>query len=606
MRTKQKIMKSTIVITALMLCVVQVVLDVQAESFQSTEDVSFTFEPSVNISITGGDLSIASLSPGSSSDSNIITVSASSNAIHGYTLTSTVGSSSNTSAELRRDGTETSTDRKFTSLTANKAALDGFSSSDWGYSYSTDSGSTWVSGDVGSTSSGYNGYTYNGSSSYVTHINASSNGSSSFQYKIGAKASGTQVAGEYTNVINFIGTGKVVTTNYTISYNANGGTGAPANQTGSTTNGAVALSSTLPTKAGYSFKGWCTVDNTTDPAACSGITVKSGGLMALNSGSSASVTKTVYAVWGTNMKYIQNLAASDCVNTAPTKVVDSRDGEEYLVQRLADGKCWMLDNLTLGSSSVIALTPNDTNIANNWTLPAMAWDEFDSYTTAKIDTSFKNDVPENAPSGSLGSNKVGVYYNYCAASGGSICDSSNSNNASYDICPKGWRMPTGGSSGEYGVLYAAYNNAGNFMKNLSTPMSGYYDYVSASSIGAAGWFWSSTRYDNSKMYLLKVDYDNTVDLYNTDISRMDGASVRCVLKRLISFTISGTTYQAQEGMTWGQWVNSDYNTDGFYVDGGYVVTGSGSVRLNNSPESSSSIIQENAVYTIGTGHSTPE
>ena len=33
---------------------------------------------------------------------------------------------------------------------------------------------------------------------------------------------------------------------------------------------------------------------------------------------------------------------------------------------------------------------------------------------------------------------------------------------------------------------------------------------------------------------------------------------------LISFTIDGTSYQAEEGMTWEQWVNSDYNT-GFSV-----------------------------------------
>lgn len=34
---------------------------------------------------------------------------------------------------------------------------------------------------------------------------------------------------------------------------------------------------------------------------------------------------------------------------------------------------------------------------------------------------------------------------------------------------------------------------------------------------------------------------------------------------LISFTIDGTTYQAEEGMTWGQWVASSYNTDEYIV-----------------------------------------
>lgn len=34
---------------------------------------------------------------------------------------------------------------------------------------------------------------------------------------------------------------------------------------------------------------------------------------------------------------------------------------------------------------------------------------------------------------------------------------------------------------------------------------------------------------------------------------------------IISFTIDGVSYQAEEGMTWGEWVNSEYNTDGYYI-----------------------------------------
>lgn len=37
---------------------------------------------------------------------------------------------------------------------------------------------------------------------------------------------------------------------------------------------------------------------------------------------------------------------------------------------------------------------------------------------------------------------------------------------------------------------------------------------------------------------------------------------------LISFSIDGTSYQAEEGMTWEQWVASSYNTGGFYVTAG--------------------------------------
>ena len=42
-------------------------------------------------------------------------------------------------------------------------------------------------------------------------------------------------------------------------------------------------------------------------------------------------------------------------------------------------------------------------------------------------------------------------------------------------------------------------------------------------------------------------------------------------KIIISFTIEGNTYQAEEGMTWGEWVNSKYNIGSVfqpYISGG--------------------------------------
>lgn len=38
----------------------------------------------------------------------------------------------------------------------------------------------------------------------------------------------------------------------------------------------------------------------------------------------------------------------------------------------------------------------------------------------------------------------------------------------------------------------------------------------------------------------------------------------------ISFSINGTTYQAEDGMTWAQWCDSAYNTDGCYIANGGV------------------------------------
>ena len=44
---------------------------------------------------------------------------------------------------------------------------------------------------------------------------------------------------------------------------------------------------------------------------------------------------------------------------------------------------------------------------------------------------------------------------------------------------------------------------------------------------------------------------------------------------LIHFTFNQTEYTAEEGMKWVQWVDSRYNTAGFYIDGNNVKTSVG-------------------------------
>ena len=73
-------------------------------------------------------------------------------------------------------------------------------------------------------------------------------------------------------------------TKYTITYNANGGSGAPAAQTKSE-NVAITLSSTKPTRSGYTFLGWSTSSTATTPTYYPG------------SSYTANSSVTLYAVW---------------------------------------------------------------------------------------------------------------------------------------------------------------------------------------------------------------------------------------------------------------------------------------------------------------------
>lgn len=74
---------------------------------------------------------------------------------------------------------------------------------------------------------------------------------------------------------------------------------------------------------------------------------------------------------------------------------------------------------------------------------------------------------------------------------------------------------------------------------------------------------------------------------------------------LISFTLDGKTYQAEEGMTWAQWEKSAYNDkyvfyseDGEYIGSshtGYLFMDS---KIGTEPEKFSDVIVNGGVYSI--------
>lgn len=88
---------------------------------------------------------------------------------------------------------------------------------------------------------------------------------------------------------------------YTVAYNANGGTGAPGNQT-KTYGKALTLSSTKPTRTNYTFKGWATSASATSAAYAAGASY------------TANAAVTLYAVW--ELAYvspiIHSLTAARC------------------------------------------------------------------------------------------------------------------------------------------------------------------------------------------------------------------------------------------------------------------------------------------------------
>ena len=125
-------------------------------------------------------------------------------------------------------------------------------------------------------------------------------------------------------------------------------------------------------------------------------------------------------------------------------------GTDYQVAKLADNNCWMLNNLRLGSiSSTLTLTPTDTNISQNFTLPQLRNDShsIDNSTDPgnDYDTPYTyGPIPGDTADKS--STDYGYLYNWSAVTAGETRTSHDetAGDAPYSICPANWRLPKGG------------------------------------------------------------------------------------------------------------------------------------------------------------------
>ena len=245
----------------------------------------------------------------------------------------------------------------------------------------------------------------------------------------------------------------------------------------------------------------------------------------------------------------QTLIANSMTENQAYSLKDNRDEQSYYIAKLADGNIWFLDNLRLDltnstvQTNLTSATTNATDTSLNC-LTGRTTGCSSPYTTAAVSesivnggiivaynsTTYKDYVDSNALNNwGNGSHKYGVLYNYCAASAGSTCDTTD--NASEDICPAGWRMPTGNSTGEWGVLKTTINNntasnSASIQAVLSLPLSGYYSRnESADYQGSRGYWWSSTRYGSSRY----VFYATATGTYATlRYEPSYGLSMRCL------------------------------------------------------------------------------
>lgn len=290
----------------------------------------------------------------------------------------------------------------------------------------------------------------------------------------------------------------------------------------------------------------------------------------------AANNKSKVTVSGNQYYTIQDMTPGICAAATEVssnlQVVDIRDNTIYWIGKLADNRCWLLDNLALDplAENVIVDDTNTnasaaaiTNYLVNSTAPYSGWaaetlsysDNTHVYEFPRINSDSKDAPPAkddrvNDPledEVAVGGWKVGVYYNACAASVGTYCYEEDEGvdkvdtpfDIEYDICPAGWRIPTGGElSGEYATLFksiAGYESDdydeepaySNIRRALRMPLSGNFFNGEARNQGNYTMVWSATYYDESYMYIISPDSGSVPwDI----MTRSDVNVVRCIAK----------------------------------------------------------------------------
>ena len=251
---------------------------------------------------------------------------------------------------------------------------------------------------------------------------------------------------------------------------------------------------------------------------------------------------------------------------------DTRDGKYYWVNKLADGKCWMTQNLDLDLSTSVALTPEDSDVSARWTpgyttATQAAASTISTSTTSQYSWSLgdyritnpttssdcgypKNDAsqcisqftvyttPTTANGDANAHYILGNHYAWNAATagtGGSI----TSGQATGSICPKGWKLPESNvaTAGSFGGLINTGSIGADVVKLTSAPYyfvrGGYVQQNTAnlfSYAGTTGVYWPSTP-SSTGSYAYHLVFSSTGNINPSGSSaRNYGASVRCIAR----------------------------------------------------------------------------
>ena len=336
--------------------------------------------------------------------------------------------------------------------------------------------------------------------------------------------------------------------------NASDAIGTMADQSAGN-NASVDLYPSNFSRTGYGFAGWSTTFDYSDETGLY------GPMETITTPSDVSTNGlSLYATWVKSAGNLQDWNGCSTMNQGDvTALTDTRDNDTYAVAKLADGKCWMIENLRLDNTnsdnSTGALAQGYNSSFIGLAGPEAPWainstDANSLYTTetgvsgkqtisgSNIGYRFPRYNNQNTSSradtttNDTNIYSYGNYYTWNAA----VADTSNLGSGNHDttsICPKGWKIPTGTPTGEF---YTLNTNANAGATNTSAGLrsypnnfvySGYVDSGSMNGRGSYGYYWPSTALSLSNAYVLYFNSSNVVP-GTGGVNKCFGRSIRCV------------------------------------------------------------------------------
>ena len=297
-------------------------------------------------------------------------------------------------------------------------------------------------------------------------------------------------------------------------------------------------------RTGYGFIGWSTDANAANHLSTATLYGPDQTITIDNSLLSMANNERIvnlYAIWLPSAGNLQNWSGCSSMSIGDvTALTDTRDNDTYAVAKLADGKCWMIENLRLGGNSPITLTVSDSQSAG--VLPAAStassWDtsatvqNINAENTLSLDQSVT--VIRNSNNYSFGN-----YYTWAAAI--NTTAQINDSDVSTSICPSGWSLPpradyqylVSSIDGDDSAVLRSYPNnyvlsgyatSGTHHFNIENTWVIFSNYWTASSSNTVG---------ASQFYITDTDcgFSTIVNPYTYNSgSKSIGRSVRCVLQ----------------------------------------------------------------------------